>query len=252
MNRMITIFILIALYCNSAWASPFYSKREHGWYWFEKPEFKKKKDPNHELAQIKNDPKLSASQKVEKIVKLSALKRDEMLLNPTLENVINFRMLQKEFVNISSQVSDHYQLSTALVPALDMNATHPASATAVHIRHLNDYKNKEQYAHELAKSHGLFFFYKAGCKYCQEYAGFVKQFAQKYNFEVIPVSLDNESLPEFPQSRFDSGIAKKFGVSAVPTLIAVNSKSTIPLARGYTSEEEILNRLKLLNKGATK
>ncbi|MBL0941388.1 MAG: conjugal transfer protein TraF [Alphaproteobacteria bacterium] len=101
---------------------------------------------------------------------------------------------------------------------------------------------------ELAKTHGLFFFFKANCSYCHAFAPIVKSFARTYGWQVLAISLDGSQLKEFPQAIFDNGAARTLGVTSVPTLLAVEPKAqiTIPLSFGMSSQDQIEERIRTL------
>ena len=109
-------------------------------------------------------------------------------------------------------------------------------------------ENMDRQIRALSKTHGLFFFYSSQCSYCKEFAPIVKSFAQKYHWEVLPISMDGKILPEFPKSRVDNGTAKTLGVQFVPTLLAVEPKrgKVFPLSYGMSTHDQIEDRIRVL------
>jgi conjugal transfer pilus assembly protein TraF len=57
--------------------------------------------------------------------------------------------------------------------------------------------------------------------------------------------MDGIPLPEFPDSRTDSGQAKTFKVTVTPALFAVNpyTQKAFPVAYGLTSETELRDNI---------
>ena len=124
----------------------------------------------------------------------------------------------------------------------------PVNQSALHIYHAEEQKKKEAKIKALAKEYGLIYFYRGGCPYCKAFAPVIKEFSAKYNWSVLPVSLDGDISADFPNSRRDNGIAKALNITVVPAVIALHpkSKEQIPLAYGFISQQEMLNRINLL------
>lgn len=98
---------------------------------------------------------------------------------------------------------------------------------------------------KFANQNKLVFFYKSTCPYCQQFAPVIKDFSQRYNITVTPITLDDTSLPEFPNSQNDSGQAEKFHITAEPELFVVNSatnKVTL-VSDGFIDAEDLRSRI---------
>ncbi|HUX79610.1 MAG TPA: conjugal transfer protein TraF, partial [Alphaproteobacteria bacterium] len=82
----------------------------------------------------------------------------------------------------------------------------------------------------------------------KQFAPIVKAFAEKYRWEVLPISLDGDVLPEFPHAKSDNGAALALGVQSVPTLLAVEPKTgkVIPLSHGMSTHDQIEDRIRVL------
>jgi conjugal transfer pilus assembly protein TraF len=50
----------------------------------------------------------------------------------------------------------------------------------------------------LANHYALVTFFRSTCQYCQRFEPILAQFAQKYQFEVYPITTDGKGLPSYP------------------------------------------------------
>jgi conjugal transfer pilus assembly protein TraF len=133
-------------------------------------------------------------------------------------------------------------------PHLDYSLKHPTGQMARHIYADQKTKATKATITKLSKNNGLFFFFKAGCPYCHQFAPIVKQFAATYGWKVIAISLDGSTLPEFPDAKQNNGIAENLKVQSLPTLLAVNPDSgkVLPLSVGMTTIDGIEDRIRTL------
>jgi conjugal transfer pilus assembly protein TraF len=69
-----------------------------------------------------------------------------------------------------------------------------------------------------------------------------------YGIEILPVSLDGGTLPDFPHPRTDTRVAADLGVSTVPSLFLVDprKRNVIPVGSGVMSAEELADRIYVL------
>jgi len=139
---------------------------------------------------------------------------------------------------------------TITTPSLDETLVHPVDQNARHLYYAAHHQDLEKQIKKLASEYGLFFFFRKNCAYCHHFAPIVKRFAQKYGWSVLPISLDGGTLPEFPNSKQNNGIAERLNIAHVPALIALHPKTgqLIPLAYGLVSESEIEQRVELLRR----
>ena len=108
--------------------------------------------------------------------------------------------------------------------------------------YLNEQKQQEDKAIALlAKHSGLFFFYRSSCPYCQRFAPIVKDFSERYDITVVPITTDGIALPAFPHSHIDQGQSARFKVTVEPALFTVDpySGEIIPVGYGLMSEDEL-------------
>ncbi|MFO3289611.1 type-F conjugative transfer system pilin assembly thiol-disulfide isomerase TrbB [Legionella pneumophila serogroup 1] len=101
-------------------------------------------------------------------------------------------------------------------------------------------------------THGLILFYGSLCPHCRQFAPILKHWATHNNAEVLPLSLDNQPLPEFPKflPATTEWINAAFGGSAInyPALFVVNptTKALYPVGFGSMTEAELNDRMAFL------
>ncbi|HAU0345690.1 TPA: type-F conjugative transfer system pilin assembly thiol-disulfide isomerase TrbB [Legionella pneumophila] len=101
-------------------------------------------------------------------------------------------------------------------------------------------------------THGLILFYGSQCPHCKQFAPILKQWVARNKVELLPLSLDNQPLPEFPQflPATTEWINAAFGGNAInyPALFVVNpkTKALYPVGFGSMTEMELNNRMEVL------
>ncbi|HCE6135894.1 TPA: type-F conjugative transfer system pilin assembly thiol-disulfide isomerase TrbB [Legionella pneumophila] len=105
---------------------------------------------------------------------------------------------------------------------------------------------------EFFYTHGLILFYGSQCPHCKQFAPILKRWATLNKAEILPLSLDNQPLPEFPQflPATTEWINAAFGGNAInyPATFVVNpkTKALYPLGFGSMSEAELNDRMNTL------
>ncbi|HEM6966124.1 TPA: type-F conjugative transfer system pilin assembly thiol-disulfide isomerase TrbB [Legionella pneumophila] len=100
-------------------------------------------------------------------------------------------------------------------------------------------------------THGLILFYGSQCPHCKQFAPILKNWVTRNKAELMPLSLDNQPLPEFPKyaPATTEWINAAFGSNAInyPALFVVNpkTKALYPVSFGSMTEIELNNRMDL-------
>ena len=239
----------------------YYDRKAEGWHWYEnilrvdplhgeiskEEALKKEKKPElktPELPKPQNDPIVQLESFKKAVERLKAV----AVVNPTYTNVKAYMAIQKELMDRSTRFAQKWMEVVYRTPLLDYALQHPTSQAARHVYLDQQGKVVEAQIRDLAKTHGLFFFYSGQCVYCQQFAPIVKSFAEKYHWDVLAISLDGEVLPEFPQSRRDNGSAVALVVQSVPALLAIEPTTgkVIPLSHGMSTHDQIEDRVRVL------
>lgn len=247
------IAILVTLPCSAASGIEYLKERERGWFWYEpieipvekKPETEKKPESQTSVAP---NPYLDPSAAMKAYQKSIEDARNLAILDPTPVNVKNYMRVQKEAMNRSVLFADTWRRVLWGSPELDESIRSPMGKAGMDVHKRLVREDKESAMSALAQTDGIFFFFKNSCPYCHAQAPILKSFAARYGISVIPISLDGEGLPEYPNPSPDIGWADRLGVSATPAMFMVNPRTgeIVPLAYGVISEEEIKDRVYMI------
>lgn len=215
--------------------SDYYNTHSKGWHWYEEPESDQdSNDENEDPVKQMNAVKATINRAL-----------DKAIINPTEDNITNYITLQNKLSNQSNKFSNVWKMVLLNHPELDYSIDHPTNNTAKQIENDQVNAQEEKAIRNLAKQSGLFFFYRSTCPYCQKFSPIVKEFSERYNISVIPVTTDGISLPEFPNSYIDQGQSAKFNVTVEPALFAVDpyTHKAYPVSYGLISEEDLKKRI---------
>ncbi|MDI9635782.1 type-F conjugative transfer system pilin assembly protein TraF [Geitlerinema splendidum] len=244
---------------NEGWRprASFFERHAEGWHWYEELQRDNKIEERKENS-LKEPPSGRSSpfssptptEKIEAQRKELESKLHAAILEPSHENIITYILVQKALMDQSERFSESWKEVVLRTPSLDETLIHPVDQNARHIYYQKRNQEITKRIEALAQEYGLFFFFKGECSYCHHFAPVVKGFSKKHGWSVLAVSLDEGTLPEFPEARRDNGIATRLQVSHVPALIAFHPSSgqMIPLAYGMVSESEIEERIDLLTR----
>jgi len=221
-------------------AEDYYSQHAVGWHWYDDPKEQEEiKQPNNHPEQ--NDPNVIVDNVRKKIT--TAL--NKAIAEPTMENVEQYIALQEQLNNRAEKISNLWEQALLKNPQLNYSLSHPTNNVALQVYHEEESQKKENAIRLFANNTGLFFFYRSTCPYCRRFAPILKNFSEHNGITVIPITLDGISLPEFPDSKIDSGQAAQFHVTMTPSLFAVQpyTHKAFPVAYGLTSETELRDNI---------
>lgn len=242
MKYLIVMLILINCSPNAFSEDLFFQDKTVGWFWYKDPIFKK----DNKLTQGFVNPEAQVDFEKEELDRLLKI----AIKQPTKKNLINFIKLRNAIIDQSYNFSLKLQQVNLMTPELDSLNTYPVNQVAKGIYKQQKTENVAAKIAKLSQTHGLFFIFKSECAYCHAFASTVKSFANKYNWSLIPITLDGKTIAEFPEARADNGMAHKLKVNAVPALLMIEPKTNkiLPIAIGAISEEEIIERIDLLTR----
>lgn len=255
-RRSIPLLILFLLTMVPAWtnASPseqWFGRHAEGWFWYVVPPIEEENDktedtpptatPTPALSDPKADPKAELKAFQEKLENAQAL----AIMQPSDENVAAYLHLQKQAMANSQRFAEVWQQVVWVTPELDHTLVRPTSPKAVNTYY--DTRNELQKVRleTIARTHGLFYFFRESCPYCQRFSPVLKSFAARHGFHVTAISLDGGPSPGFPNPRFDNGTARRLGVNTVPAvyLIEPRSRSVQPVSFGLIGPSELEERV---------
>lgn len=234
-------------------ANDYFDRYAEGWFWYRDPPVEPTEEKsqqtttepdNEQTAESPEDPLNQLKQIQETIARAEA----KAVLYPTAENITDYLRLNQWQLDQSSLFSDVWRRVVWQNPELDYSLRRPVTNLAVHA--YQDQRNTDKAAAvtEVAATHGLFFFFKGACPYCHAFGPILKQFSEMYGIEILPVSLDGGTLPEFPHPKTDTRVASELGISTVPSLFLVDprERNVIPLGSGVMSADELADRIYVL------
>lgn len=240
--RWINMLVLLALGVQGlAFAGSYYADHAVGWHWYDDPKEETKSIKKSDPPMNPKDPNVVVANARKKIT--TAL--NQVIAEPTIENLQHYITLQEELGNRAEKVADLWEEVLLKNPELNYSLAHPTNNVALQVYHEEESKKKDEALKRFAKETGLFFFYRSSCSYCQRFAPILKRFAERNSITIIPITLDGIPLPEFPQSKRDAGHAAQFHVTTTPALFAVNptTQKAYPVAYGLTSETELRDNI---------
>jgi conjugal transfer pilus assembly protein TraF len=241
----------------------FFGDHERGWHWYESvptcedpavdegtPEPRASEKQNH---RPKTPSDLIKAYREELENRLHAA-----WIYPTPQNIKAYQEMQKDMMDRSKVFSTVWLQTVFQNPELDHTLISPVNQQGRHLQ-IDLEKNRTFDAiKSLSQTWGLFFFFSNDCPYCHQFAPIVAKFSNTYQWEVIAIQvgdgganrMDNQDdiAKFFPNVQSDNGLFQAWGIKVLPSLFAVNPKtqSTIPVAHGLTSLDEMENRIMTL------
>ena len=101
----------------------------------------------------------------------------------------------------------------------------------------------------MAKQYGFVVFFMSTCPHCHKFLPVLKQFSNTYHFNVLAVSTDGGSDPNFPNAVPNQGETQIYNVKQVPSLFLYDIKNhrSYAVGVGEMSFEQLSTRLIQLN-----
>lgn len=241
--KVASLILFVANPLTAGWLE----RKAEGWAWYE-DKIKKIEVVEEE----KPDQPVSAQEQLAEVKKVLEEKLADAILNPSDESIAAYMREQQKWINQSARFSETWTKLLLKHPDLDLTIQNPVSQYGIQLKKSIDAEELTQKIAELAKDHGLFFFYQGESKISQALAKVIGYFSKRHGWEVIPISKDGVFLEDFPNSKMNNGIIERFDIQALPSIFIVNpeEKTAIPIAYGLVSvdqiEENILRQFKYL------
>ena len=231
-------------------AAPFFSDRARGWFWYETA-------PAVPAAGTHTPPVIPPAgpgaledprRALERIREELQIGLARALLDPTPERLRAYLSLNQRELRRAGDFATAWQRLLWNDPALDYRLLSPVDDGAVAARNQARGLARDAAMADLARRHGLWFFFRSDCPICHRFAPVLRRFATRYGFQVTAVSMDGGLLPGFPQSLPNRGAAERLGVRAVPALFLVDpqARQVKPVSQGYLSASELARRLLII------
>lgn len=250
---LILVAILMCAPSKGFSKESFYKGHARGWHWYETKKVNNEKSNNPRVDGGNQVDSSTPTQKIENIRKKAQELLHLAMIKPTEKNIMEYMKMQEEIADRSEEFSRVWQNVVYKNPNLDRTLQHPVSYNALHISKEERSEASRRKIKSLSQEYGLMYFFRGDCKYCQGFASVVLSFANKYEWDLMPVQIGEVGIEGLENAKRDNGVSARLGIKAVPALIAVHPKTgdMIPLAFGYISESEIEERVDALvaNKG---
>ncbi|MGQ0622767.1 MAG: conjugal transfer protein TraF, partial [Panacagrimonas sp.] len=232
-------------------APPYFRDREGGWFWYRNPAKESKPTlpapnpppaapPSSEAVPPASDPLQRLARQKEDLERLQAL----AILEPTRKNVAAYLEKHVALMEQSARFADTWQSVVWTTPEYDNTLRAPTGAAA-YIQADVQSAELDQRLTEAAQRYGLMFFFRGSCPHCHRFAPVLKAFAERYGFDILPVSLDGGVLPEFPSPQGNVEAASALQVESVPAvyLIEPRTRTVAAATFGYVGFSELAQRV---------
>ena len=258
MMRILSLCLLLGLSAGApALEQTWYGNHEEGWFWYQdpEPEEKPRPEPERTTAQPARQSSDQTDQpETDPLVRLEAIQKEvqrlkaRAVLDPTPENVRAWLEANLWQMQQSARFADAWRRVVWTHPELDYSLRRPTMQLASQTWQDERRRQRERTLADVAKTHGLFFFFKSTCPYCHRLAPILRQLNARYGLEILPISMDGGGLPEYPSPRMDNGLASQLGIRSVPALYLVDpaKRDIMPIGFGLMSLNEIVNRIHVL------
>lgn len=242
MMILFIIFMLINSKAHAVSSDLFYQDKTSGWFWYKDNLITENKNLNFNETDLVSQLDFE-KEELDRLLKIA-------IKAPTSNNLINFIKLRNTIIDQSYNFGLRLHQVNLMNPELDNLTTYPVNQVAKEIYKQQKTSKLKTKIEKLSQTHGLFYIFKSDCPYCHVFSATVKNFANKYNWSIIAITLDGKTITEFPDARVDNGASHKLKISSVPALIMVepHKNKVFPIAVGAISEEEIIERIDLLTR----
>ena len=240
----------------------YWGRDRDGWFWYQDPPQEPVVEPPEDLASARS-PNMPDPLQVD----LAAHKRwkqdledsvNAAVINPSPANLSRFLELYAQTRQKASHFTDAARAMVARMPWVDDSSqgVRPAQATAAKVHDQVQLQTRTQTLGRLAKTHGLFFFFRGDCPYCHAHAPLLRQLERKHGLTVFPISLDGRGIPLFEQPVRDNGASRMVMQALaipetqfqVPFTVLANpaTREVLPLGFGVMTVQDMEERIELV------
>ena len=243
MKELVTILVILLI--SAPAGAKFFDHHAKGWFWYQTIPGEKLKRPNnrYETKESVESKEASAQLKAQGERWQEAL--SVAIINPSEENMRSYLQLSKQ-INQQAQIfATRFKESIWQRPEFDYSLERPYLPAAIIAKNSKVIGEQEKSIKDLATRFGLIFFFKGSCPSCQQLAPVVGNLAQKYQFAIIPISLDEKPLKEFPLFKSDQFLAQRLKITQVPALVLLDPDTNMmaPIAYGYSDQVTIEQKI---------
>lgn len=160
----------------------------------------------------------------------------------------NYLALQDYWTKRATDTSRVFEKTMLYYPEFHYEVTHPSNSIGVKISDEIREKKEQIAIRALSKNHGLLYFYRGANAYDKKASSIISDFAKRYQFKLIPVSVDGIVDSLFPNSKTGKTEANKLGIRFYPALILVHpkTKKTQPVSYGILTQDMLARQFFLV------
>ncbi len=228
-------------------AAAYNNNTSHSWHWYHDKALKKKTKKQKRSERLVPFDHLSAHQQVQILHYYTINAVNEATLYPSQAHQMNYVKWQNFWTSHASSFTQQWQELNLMHPELNYAARFSTMNAAAGL-YSREHNQKEDTAiNQLSKQYGLIFFYKKDVGFSAQMAKLVSNFAKRYGFALIPVSIDGAMSPFLPNTKLDHGQAHTMHAKIFPSLYLVNPATGQykPVFYKYTALDQL--RQNLLN-----
>ena len=173
------------------------------------------------------------------------IREDLAVMNPTEQNIKNYLDAWHMTMDKGTVFADQWRRVVWTNPQYDYSLKNPVNNTAVKVNNQAKEQDRTNYMKNIAREHGLIFFFRSDCPYCHQYAPTLKLLSEMYGIEDLGVSIDGGGLPEFPNPRDGRAVAQQWGIEKVPATFIASKKTgeKATIGFGVMSLQEVVDRI---------
>ena len=235
----------------------FFKSSRDGWFWYQNPPAPEEAAPSVPAASPAEpaDRDLAGMKKFQQSVQDSL---DAAVYNPSERNVQRFLEIWAVSRRKASDFEEIARAAAVKMPWVDETAqgVRPTNPAAQRVFDQVTTERNDDLMRSLAKTHGLYFFFRKDCAYCHAFSPMLKQFERKYGFTVFPISLDGGGLPLYPRPMRDNGmvaaVMAKLGIpegqfqTPFTVLAEPATQTMLPVGFGPMTADDMVERIAML------
>lgn len=174
------------------------------------------------------------------------------VLNPTEENVQEYMFAQQAMVGKAKEFTDQWQRIIFKTPALDANINYPITSLGTNIYQDQMREAQESALITAAQNNGLLFVFEGPqtCGVCVPAAQIVANLRDEFNIDVLAVSADGITYPQFPDAVEDAGQLAALELTEFPkpilALVDPKSGAVDIIGSGLITKDQILERVRII------
>ena len=215
------------------------------WYSLEEKEREVKVQKSEVPKPVK---KLEPYDELLKVRKSTLNKLAESILRPSTDATKSYIEAQTKMAKRHQEFVRNWQRVLLTNPELDHRLHFPTDNNAIATRNDKEKLLTEEILNSVHKKFGLIFIYQGDSALSKRFAGVFLPFIDKYQLSVIPVSVTERTLTEFPSSKHIpiEILNKKIPIKKqyLPAVMLVNlkTKEMSPLSYGYVALSDLKAR----------